>query len=213
MSDYRIIKQLEKLIEIGIALSSKMTTDQLLELILEGARSIANTDGATLYRIQENSIKVEIVHSDSLNIRLGGKHGNVINIPPIPLYNKDGSPNLANIVSYSYHKKTTVNVADVYAKSDLFDFSGPKKFDSLNNYHSTSFLSVPLNNHENDTIGVSILTTLFQFFKSISSKPIRGKDDFLAAIKQQIGSKLQYQYSSLILNSSEKKYQEQIDVD
>ena len=154
MSDYRIIKQLEKLIEISIALSSKMSTDQLLELILNGAKSIANADGGTLYRIQENSIKVEIVHSDSLNLRLGGKSGNSISIPPISLYNKAGLANLANIVSYSYHKKTTVNVADVYADNDLFDFSGPKKFDQLNNYHSTSFLSVPLNNHENDTIGV-----------------------------------------------------------
>ncbi len=154
MSNYRIIKQLEKLIEIGIALSSKMNTDQLLELILNGAKSITNADGGTLYRIQEDSITVEIVHSDSLNLRLGGKSGNSISIPPIPLYNKDGSVNLANIVSYSYHKKKTVNVADVYATNDLFDFSGPKKFDQLNNYHSTSFLSVPLNNHENDTIGI-----------------------------------------------------------
>jgi HD-GYP domain-containing protein (c-di-GMP phosphodiesterase class II) len=154
MSDYRIIKQLEKLIEISIALSSKMNSDQLLELILNGAKSIANADGGTLYRIQKDSIKVEIVHSDSLNLRLGGKSGNSISIPPIPLYNKDGSANLANIVSYSYHKKATVNVADVYATNDLFDFSGPKKFDQLNHYHSTSFLSVPLNNHENDTIGV-----------------------------------------------------------
>ncbi|NOQ34478.1 MAG: GAF domain-containing protein [Methylococcaceae bacterium] len=154
MSEHRIIKQLEKLIEIGIALSSKMGTDQLLEMILYGAKSITHADGGTLYRIQDNSIKMEIVHSDSLKIWQGGNSGNPINIPPIPLYNEDGSANLANIVSYSYHKKTTVNVADVYAENDLFDFSGPKKFDELNNYHSTSFLTVPLNNHENDTIGI-----------------------------------------------------------
>ncbi len=154
MSDYRIIKQLEKLIEISIALSSKMSTEQLLELILNGAKSIAHADGGTLYRIEGNNIKVKIVHSDSLNLRLGGKSGNSISIPSIPLYHKDGSANLANIVSYSYHKKTTVNITDIYAENNFFDFSGPKKFDKLNNYHSTSFLSVPLNNHENDTIGV-----------------------------------------------------------
>lgn len=153
MSDHRIIKQLEKLIEIGIALSSKMDIKQLLEMILFGAKSITGADGGTLYSIQENSIRMEIVHSTSLNLWLGGQSKQPINLPEIPLYNPDGSPNLANIVSYSYHKKATVNIVDVYDNS-TFDFSGPKKFDQQNNYRSKSFLSVPLNNHENDTIGV-----------------------------------------------------------
>jgi HD-GYP domain-containing protein (c-di-GMP phosphodiesterase class II) len=153
MSDSRIIKQLEKLIEIGIALSSKTDTKELLEMILFGAKSITGADGGTLYSIQENSIRMEIVHSTSLGLWIGGKSNNPIYLPEIPLYNPDGSPNLANIVSYSYHKKVTVNIADVYHNSE-FDFSGPKKFDQLNHYHSKSFLSVPLNNHENDTIGV-----------------------------------------------------------
>jgi HD-GYP domain-containing protein (c-di-GMP phosphodiesterase class II) len=155
MSDHRIsiISQLEKLIDIGIALSSKMDTNQLLENILYAAKSITRADGGTLYSIQEKSIRMEIVRSTSLNLWLGGKSTLPINFPEIPLYNPDGSPNLANIVSYSYHKKTTVNIADVYDES-AFDFSGPKKFDQLNDYRSKSFLTVPLNNHENDTIGV-----------------------------------------------------------
>ncbi len=153
MSNHRIINQLEKLIEIGIALSSKVETEQLLEMILFGAKSITGADGGTLYSIQENSIRMEMVHSTSLNLWLGGTSNQPIKLPEIPLYNADGSPNLANIVSYSYHKKTTVNIVDVYDNSQ-FDFSGPKKFDQLNNYRSKSFLSVPLNNHENDTIGV-----------------------------------------------------------
>jgi HD-GYP domain-containing protein (c-di-GMP phosphodiesterase class II) len=153
MSD-RIIKQLEKLIEIGIALSSKMDTEHLLEMILFGAKSITGADGGTLYSIQENTIRMEIVHSSSLNLWLGGKSKKPINLPPIiPMYNPDGSPNLSNIVSYSCHKRTPVNIADVYNDSQ-FDFSGPKKFDKLNNYRSKSFLTVPLYNHENDTIGV-----------------------------------------------------------
>lgn len=154
MSDHhRIISQLEKLIEISIALSTKTDTNQLLEMILFAAKSITKADGGTLYSIQETGIRMEIVHSTSLGLWLGGKSNNPINFPQIPLYNDDGSPNLANIVSYSYHKKTTVNITDVYHDSS-FDFSGPKKFDQLNNYRSKSFLTVPLSNHENDTIGV-----------------------------------------------------------
>lgn len=153
MSDSRIIKQLEKLIEIGIALTSKMDTEQLLEMILFGAKSITGADGGTLYSIQENSIRMEIVHSTSLNLWLGGKSKQPINLPQIPLYNEDGSPNLANVASYSYHVPATVNIVDAYNDS-RFDFSGTKKFDRLNNYRSTSFLSVPFTNHENDIVGV-----------------------------------------------------------
>lgn len=153
MSDSRIIKQLEKLIEIGIALSSKMDTEQLLEMILFGAKSITGADGGTLYSIQENSIRMEIVHSTSLNLWLGGKSKQPINLPEIPLYNPDGSPNMSNVASYSYHVPATVNIVDAYNDSQ-FDFSGTKKFDQLNNYRSTSFLSVPFTNHENDIVGV-----------------------------------------------------------
>jgi len=154
MIEHRIINQLEKLIEIGTALSSRMDTEALLEMILFGAKSIANADGGTLYRIKEDSIRMDIVHSSSLNISLGGQSNNPINFPEIPLYHQDGSPNLANIVSYSYHKKSTVNVDDVYDDSTGFDFTGPKLFDKQQNYRSKSFLTVPLNNHENDTIGI-----------------------------------------------------------
>ena len=153
MSDSRIIKQLEKLIEIGIALSSKMETEQLLEMILFGAKSITGADGGTLYSIQGNSVRMEIVHSTSLNLWLGGKSNQPINFPQIPLYNEDGSPNMANVASYSFHIPATVNIEDAYNDS-RFDFSGTKKFDQLNNYRSTSFLSVPFSNHENDIVGV-----------------------------------------------------------
>ena len=35
-----------------------------------------------------------------------------------------------------------------------FDFSGTKSYDSKTGYHSKSFLTVPLKNHENEIIGV-----------------------------------------------------------
>jgi HD-GYP domain-containing protein (c-di-GMP phosphodiesterase class II) len=153
MSNHRIINQLEKLIEISIDLSSRMDTGHLLEKILFAAKSITGADGGTLYSIRENSIRMEIVHSSSLNLWLGGKSNQPVQFPEIPLYNEDGSANLANVVSYSYHKKATVNILDAYNDSS-FDFSGTKKFDLLNNYRSKSFLSVPFTNHENDIVGV-----------------------------------------------------------
>jgi HD-GYP domain-containing protein (c-di-GMP phosphodiesterase class II) len=46
-----------------------------------------------------------------------------------------------------------VNIADAYA-ADGFDFSGTRAFDSKTGYRSRSFLTVPMRNHEHETIGV-----------------------------------------------------------
>jgi HD-GYP domain-containing protein (c-di-GMP phosphodiesterase class II) len=148
----RIIGQVEKLTDIGIALSSEKNTEQLLEKILLGAKSITNSDGGTIYRVEGDTIKIEIIRSDSLGIYLGGG-GNTINIPNIPLYGENGEPNLKNVVCYSYHNNKTINIADAY-DSVHFDFTGTKAFDKNNNYRSKSFLSIPLTNHQGEIIGI-----------------------------------------------------------
>jgi HD-GYP domain-containing protein (c-di-GMP phosphodiesterase class II) len=46
-----------------------------------------------------------------------------------------------------------VNIQDVY-KVDMFNFSGMRKFDEQYHYHSQSFLTVPMQDHEGELIGV-----------------------------------------------------------
>jgi len=153
MTNHRIIEHLNKLIEISIALSKEQPQEELLEMILRGATSMTNADGGTLYLINEGAIEMSIIHSSSLNIHLGGTSGTPTNLPHIPIYLEDGSPNYKNVVSYAYHHNQAINIPDAY-NNTLFDFSGAKKFDQLNKYYSKSFLAIPLKNHENDTIGI-----------------------------------------------------------
>ena len=47
----------------------------------------------------------------------------------------------------------SVNIADAYSEAG-FDFSGTKNFDKKTGYRSTSFLTVPMKNHEEEIIGV-----------------------------------------------------------
>ncbi len=148
----KIIGQVEKLTEIGIALSAEKDTTRLLEKILVGAKSITNADGGTIYRVYGDIIKIEIIRSDSLGIYLGGE-GNAINFPSIPLYDENGQPNLKNVVCYSYHNNKTINIDDAY-DAVHFDFVGTKAFDKKNNYRSKSFLSIPLTNHQGEIIGI-----------------------------------------------------------
>ncbi|TFB09956.1 GAF domain-containing protein [Candidatus Marinimicrobia bacterium MT.SAG.2] len=147
--------QTRKLIDIGIALSAEKNISVLLELIVDSAREFTNADGGTLYLVSEDesSLEFEIVQTDSLNIRMGGKTGEEINWPPVPLYKEDGSPNKENVSADVAISKKLVNIPDVY-DVEGFNFEGTRKFDESTGYRSKSMLVIPMLNHENEIIGV-----------------------------------------------------------
>lgn len=149
----KVTRQLDELINIGLAVSAETVVDKVLDRIVNGAKAIAYADGGTLFLLRDDALHMTIVQSSSLNISLGGISGNPIVMPSIPLFLPDGAQNLSNVASYVYHTNKTSNIADAY-NDQQFDFSGTKKFDRQNNYHSQSFLAVPMRNHEGDTIGI-----------------------------------------------------------
>jgi HD-GYP domain-containing protein (c-di-GMP phosphodiesterase class II) len=149
-----LLARLNELNAIGAALSSERDINRLLESILNAARKITNADAGTLYLVDADKqvLTFEILHNDSLSIRMGGTSGNPIPFYPIALYH-DGKPNLAMVVSYSVLRGEIVNIPDAYT-AEGFDFSGTKNFDAKTGYRSRSFLSVPMRNHEQEIIGV-----------------------------------------------------------
>ena len=149
-----LFNQLERLNEIGIALSSEHDNNRLLETILLGAKELTNADGGTLYTVsQDAKLTFEIMHTHSLGIAMGGTTGKAIPFPPLPIYLESGQPNINMVAAYSVVNGTTVNIPDAYL-AEGFDFSGTRKFDEKMGYHSQSFLTVPMKDHENEIIGV-----------------------------------------------------------
>jgi HD-GYP domain-containing protein (c-di-GMP phosphodiesterase class II) len=152
-----LLKRLEQLNKIGVALSAERDYQRLLEMILEGAMQLTNADGGTIYTMHEDSkhLKFEIMRNNTLKIASGGTTRQ--DVPPefkmLPLYLDDGSPNLTRVASYAALKNKTVNIADAYEAGD-FDFSGPRETDAKTGYHSESFLTIPMINHESEVIGV-----------------------------------------------------------
>ena len=145
--------RLEQLNLIGASLSAERDINRLLELILTAAKSITGADGGTLYRVtEEKTLRFEIVRTSSLKYYLGGTSGNPVPFYPIQLI-KDGQPNHSMVAAYAALTGKTVNIADAYT-ADGFDFSGTRAFDSKTGYRSKSFLTVPMRNHEHETIGV-----------------------------------------------------------
>lgn len=143
------------LIELGIALSAERDHDRLMEMILQGAKSITNADGGTLYLVTEarDGLRFEIMLNDTLNIAMGGTTGKPIPFPPLRLYDDDGNPNHKNVSSSCALTATTIDIEDAY-DADKFDFSGTKAFDAKTGYRSKSFLTVPLKNHDGEVTGV-----------------------------------------------------------
>ncbi len=146
--------RLEFLTRVSKDLSREHNLDRLLETILQAAQQITNADGGTLYRVtSDKKLAFAIVRNDSLGVILGGTSGLPVTMPPLSLYDAAGKPNLSNIASYAVLNDETVNIADAY-KAEGFDFSGTRAFDERTGYRSTSFLTVPMKNHEDEIIGV-----------------------------------------------------------
>jgi HD-GYP domain-containing protein (c-di-GMP phosphodiesterase class II) len=142
----RLHSQIKKLSEIGRAMSSVTDINVLLEMIVDLARNFTNADAGVLYILEDSCLRYEIVQNDSLNMRMGGKHGETVPFPPVEL-------NETNISAFAAVNGISVNIPDVY-ETALFDFTDPKSFDKATGYRTKSMLVVLLRNHENDVIGV-----------------------------------------------------------
>ena len=158
-------ERIKRLNEIGLSLSRENDINVIFELIMEEARHITHADGRTLYMKSDDgkSMRFEIVRNDSMKTIMGGTSGVEITWPAPPLIDKAGKPNHKNVVSYAAHTGETINVKDAYVEEG-FDFSGAKDMDESTGYHSKSFLTVPLKNHEDEIIGV------MQLLNSIDQK-------------------------------------------
>ena len=143
-----------RLIDLGIALSAEHDHDRLMERILLEAKDFTNADAGTLYlKTDDDALCFQILRIDSLDIALGGTTGLDINFPDVKLLDEDGAPNLHNVASAAANSGESINIQDAYT-STRYDFSGTKAFDERSGYRSTSFLTVPLKNHDGIVIGV-----------------------------------------------------------
>jgi len=141
-----LIQQIDRLAEIGRALSGEHDLNTLLEKICDEVRKFTFADACTLYIAKEKQLHIRIFQNHTMGIRMGGKTGEELSMPPVDLIE-------SNVSAYVALKGVSVNIPDVY-DTDLFDFTGPKSFDQETGYHSTSMLVCPMRNHENDIIGV-----------------------------------------------------------
>lgn len=135
----------EKILNIGIGLSKEKDRNHMLIAILEKGMEVTNCDAGTLYLYENNELVFKLMKTISKGINRGAGEP-ITDMPPVPLEEE-------NVCSYSAIHREIVNIPDVY-NSSRFDFSGPRQYDSMTGYRTKSQLVVPLENNENELIGV-----------------------------------------------------------
>ena len=139
-------KELQKLLDIGIALSANKDSDSLMRDIVDVAMELTNCDGGTLYILDGDELIFYIMVTISLGIDQGG-HGQKIPLPPVSLKKAQ------NVCARAAVEKQLISVEDVY-RDERFDFTGPLKYDRQTGYHTQSMLVIPMMDDKGDTIGV-----------------------------------------------------------
>ncbi|MBA3707555.1 MAG: GAF domain-containing protein [Planctomycetes bacterium] len=150
----QLLRRLDKLNAIGIALSAEKDPLRLVEQILLGAKDITNADGGTVYSVTgDGHLSFEMLRNDTLGLAMGGSSTVAVPYKPLSLTREDGSPNHASVVAHTVLTGDTVNIPDAY-HAEGFDFAGTRAFDAKTGYRSTSMLTVPMRNHEGEITGV-----------------------------------------------------------
>lgn len=152
-------EKLEKLIEIGIALSRERNLNRFKEMILSGAKELTNADGGGLLLFDEasDSLRYELFGVDSLDLHFGGNSGRNIPFDPILLRDpKTQRPYYYNVIPHTALTRRTVSILQIEESSD-FDFSDIKAFDKTFEYRSQSYLAVPLKQSQGEIVGLLVL--------------------------------------------------------
>ena len=135
--------RMHQLSEIGLALSTRMELDELLETILSEARRIASCDAGSLYLVEEGedlrNLAFKLAQNDSLDVPYVEKR--------LPLTTES----LAGYVALSGEE---LNINDVYELPNDTPYRFNRSFDEQMGYRTQSVLVLPMRNYRQEVVGV-----------------------------------------------------------
>ena len=153
--------ELQKLIEIGISLSSERNIGRLLDKILLEACNVTTADAGSIYIIDQNEVGEKVLHfSNTLSASLNVDFKEF----SIPL-------NKNSIAGYVAMTGESLIIDDCYHIPDRYQLSINKSFDEGNNYRTKSMLAVAMRNQKDEIIGVIQLINRKPLKEMILSSP------------------------------------------
>jgi response regulator RpfG family c-di-GMP phosphodiesterase len=143
-----IKQQIEKLNNIGIALSSEHKLEKLLEQIVNQSLFLAHCDAGSIYIKEGNMLTFMVAQNNTLKKRYGdGYEEKYFKRFHFPI-SKD------RISGYVAATGETLNINDVYHIPSDFEYTFTDDFDKRNNYITKSMIVAPMKDPDNHVLGV-----------------------------------------------------------
>jgi HD-GYP domain-containing protein (c-di-GMP phosphodiesterase class II) len=148
MEEGAIGKDIEELLNVGIALSSVHDLEKLLNLILLEARRLTRADAGTLYLVKGDKLVFRVSQCQSLSDRLGeAKMRQMYESFEMPISRE-------SIAGYSALTKEILNLPDVNAISPEASYHYNSSLDRRAGYTTHSMMVIPMLNREEQVVGV-----------------------------------------------------------
>ncbi len=163
--------KLQKLNEIGIALSSERNISKLLDVILTESMVLTGSDAGSLYIVEDVEDSEEDPSDYFANKQLKFSHTRNHSVDvPFKEFVMPISPN--SIAGYVALSGQSLNLPDVYHIPENVPYGfGGRMFDEAIGYRTMSMLVVPMLNRNNETIGV------IQLINKKHSESVKLSDD------------------------------------
>lgn len=155
-------KEIGELTQIGIALTTERDLNTLLELILSQARRITASDAGSLYLIEQPADGPK-----QLRFKLAQNHSR----PDIPLVQFTIPIDHRSIAGYVASTGEPLVLDDAYFLPEDVEYTFNRSIDETYSYRTKSVMTIPMQDHKDQVIGVLQLINRKGKFESILDKP------------------------------------------
>ncbi len=135
---------IDRLLEIGNALSDCLNLTELLELILAKSREITCSDAGSVYLIDRTQGEPKLIFTAAQTYSLPHRSFQSASIPL----------DKSSLAGYVAITGESLNILDAYALPQNVPYKFDRHFDVESNYRTVSVLVLPMQNRDGETIGV-----------------------------------------------------------
>ncbi|MBJ6726036.1 HD domain-containing phosphohydrolase [Geomesophilobacter sediminis] len=140
-------KKLQRIIELGLAISSINDLDLLLEKILQNARAFTNADAGSIYVREGDRLHFSYTQNETFQQNLPAGQKLVYSSFSIPIDN-------SSIAGWVTKNGKMINLPDVYHLPAGSPYSFDSSYDRISGYRTCSMLTFPLKTTRGDVAGV-----------------------------------------------------------
>ncbi len=138
-------REISELTRIGVALGSERDLEKVLEMILEQAQRITQSDGGSLYLVETNEHGVK-----RLSFRLARNRS----IPNVPFVTFTIPLDRTSLAGYTATTGDPLVIDDAYFLPPDVEYTINRSFDERYGYRTKSMLVIPMKDHKEEIIGV-----------------------------------------------------------